>query len=220
MFDGFNSSTIKYFELIENHNDKQTFKQNEELFFEGIQQPMEELFYELSNYVSAIDFDLSINKRRCISSPYNDARFCRNRPIKEYIYIRFKVYNHSKENTIGIFFDAGKTNFKYGINIYDMNSHGMELIRKKILNNREKARRLINQFDRNRTMQLAGKSYVKDNFPNEDVVLKNWLNKRTMSFYHMEEMNPVFFERALLENMIYAYEDMKKVYFFIKEALN
>ncbi len=220
MFDGFNGSTIKYFELMERKNDKQSFKENELLFMEGIQQPLEELFYELSNFFSNMDFDLSINKRRCISSPYNDARFCGNRPIKEYIYIRFKVNRRSKENTIGFFFDASKTNFKYGLNIYDLNSQGMELIRNKILDNRKQAKSLINQFNEKRTMQLAGKTYVKDNFPNEDIVLKNWLNMRTISFYHKEEINPVFFNNALLEDMINAYDNMKKIYFFVKDALN
>ena len=82
MFEGFNDSTMKYFELMEYQNDKQNFKRNQVLYEEGIQQPLEQLFYELANYFSVLDSDLTTNRRKCISSPYNDSRFCVGRPIK------------------------------------------------------------------------------------------------------------------------------------------
>lgn len=36
MFEGFNDSTIKYFELMEQQNDKDVFKRNQLLYEEGI----------------------------------------------------------------------------------------------------------------------------------------------------------------------------------------
>jgi len=219
MFEGFNDSTIKYFELMEFQNDKQSFKDNYVLYEEGIKQPLEQLYFELSNYFSALDFDITVNKRRSISSPYNDARFCVGRPMKEYIYIRFKVNHLKKENTIGFFFDASMSNYKYGLNIYNLNSHGMELIREVILGNKKKAETLIRKFDERQTIQLVGKPYARDHYSNEKKILRNWLNMRTMSFMHKEEMNSVFFERTLLENMLSEYEEMKEIYFFLKDAL-
>lgn len=48
MFEGFNDSTIKYFELMEQQNDKDVFKRNQLLYEEGIKIPCEQLFYELA----------------------------------------------------------------------------------------------------------------------------------------------------------------------------
>ena len=82
MFEGFNESTIRYYEAIRNDNSKKIHKEKEMLYFEGVKQPLEELYYELYSYFSRVDSDLLSNKRRCISTAYNDARFC---SIKEHI---------------------------------------------------------------------------------------------------------------------------------------
>ena len=98
--------------------------------------PLEELYYELYSYFSKIDSDLLSNKRRCISSAYNDARFCSDAPIKEYFCIRFKPDKENKKNALGFFFDASLTGYKFGLNIYYLNAEGMKKIRDYILDNR------------------------------------------------------------------------------------
>lgn len=218
MFEGFNDSTIKYFELMVQQNDKDVFKRNQLLYEEGIKIPCEQLFYELAVFFA--DLDLTINKRRCLSSPYNDARFCAARPMKEYIYLRFKVALSRQDNLIGFFFDASKMFFKYGLNIYNLNSRGMEKIRQEILNNKRAANRLIKQFENNSSLQLVGQSYVKENYLEENKTIRKWLNMKTISFHHKEEINPLFFKRKLLENMLEAYAEIKDIYFFLKKALN
>ncbi len=90
MFQGFNESTIRYYEAIRKENSKEVHNENKQEFLEGVKYPLEDLYFELFNYFSRFDSDLLSDKRRCISSAYNDARFCREAPIKEYFYIRFK----------------------------------------------------------------------------------------------------------------------------------
>ncbi|MDE7340389.1 MAG: hypothetical protein K2N80_07480 [Lachnospiraceae bacterium] len=61
---------------FEKDNCKRTHQENAGLYLDGVKYPLEELYYELYSYFSKIDSDLLSNKRRCISSAYNDARFC------------------------------------------------------------------------------------------------------------------------------------------------
>ena len=220
MFSGFNDSTIKYFVLIECQNDKYTFKSNHTLYEEGIKQPCEHLFDELASFLTCLDNNLILNKRICISSPYNDARFCAGTPMKQYFYIKFKTHNSRSENIPGFFFDASRKCYKYGMNIYNMNALGMEKIRQAILDNKKTAIHLIEQFEHSNTFQLVGKSYVQDHFPNENNTIKKWLNMKTISFHHKEDINPVFFQRALLDNIINAYSEIKDLYSFVKKALD
>ncbi len=140
--------------------------------------------------------------------------------MKEYIYLRFKVALSRQDNLIGFFFDASKMFFKYGLNIYNLNSRGMEKIRQEILNNKRAANRLIKQFENNSSLQLVGQSYVKENYLEENKTIRKWLNMKTISFHHKEEINPLFFKRKLLENMLEAYAEIKDIYFFLKKALN
>jgi uncharacterized protein (DUF2461 family) len=102
MFQGFNEYTTRYYEAIRKENCKNVHKENERLYLEGVKYPLEELYFELYNYFDRVDDDLLSNKRKCISSAYNDARFCREAPIKEYFYIRFKLDKIDKK--IDIYF--------------------------------------------------------------------------------------------------------------------
>ena len=101
-----------------------------------------------------------------------------------------------------------------------MNALGMEKIRQAILDNKKTAIHLIEQFEHSNTFQLVGKSYVQDHFPNENNTIKKWLNMKTISFHHKEDINPVFFQRALLDNIINAYSEIKDLYSFVKKALD
>ena len=93
MFQGFNESTIMYYKLIRRENCKKVYQNNEQLYHEGVKIPLDELYFEWYNYFNSVDKDLLNSKRRCVSSAYNDARFCCRTPMKEYFYIRFKLNN-------------------------------------------------------------------------------------------------------------------------------
>lgn len=219
MFDGFNDMTMKYLELISKHNNKEAFDSNRLLYDQGIKVPCEQLFCELSLFFSSIDPDLIICKRRCLSTPYNDARFCAQRPMKEYFYVRFKTGHSKPENTLGFFFDASQFCYRYGLNIYHLNSRGMEKIRHHMLNNRRKADLLIKEFRSIRSLQLVGQPYVKDHFAGENGAIKEWLNMKTISFHRIEEVNHLFFERVLVDILMDEYTKIIDLYFFIKDAL-
>lgn len=113
MFQGFNESTIMYYKAIRKENCKKVFQDNEQLYLEGVKFPLEELYFEFYNYFHKVDRDLlSNNRRRCISSAYNDARFSCGAPIKEYLYIRFKRNIINNKNVLGFFFDASLDGYK------------------------------------------------------------------------------------------------------------
>lgn len=222
MFEGFNSFTIQYFTELERNNSKIFFRENMDLFNEGIKEPLEQLYYELSNFIMSYDPDLTTEKRRCISSPYNDARFCTGKPIKEYFYIRFRISQslQNKNNILGLFFDASKSRYKYGINIYNLNTHGMSLVRNAILDDRNKAEKLIRRTNKIEGMQVYGTEYLKDHYLEESDVLKTWLNKKNICFMHCADINNIFFDRQLYNIIVNDFIKLKGVYFFLKKALS
>ena len=68
MFQGFNISTITYYEAIRKENSKKIYSENAKLYFEGVKYPLNELYIELYNYFRKWDRELLSNKRRCLSS--------------------------------------------------------------------------------------------------------------------------------------------------------
>lgn len=219
MFQGFNDSTIKYYDAIRMENSKKAHKKNEILYFEGVKYPLEELYFELYNYFSRVDGDLLNNKRRCISSAYNDMRFSNGAPVKEYFYIRFKLDTVNKKNAPGFFFDASLDGFKYGLNIYHPDAGGMNRIREYILANKQYAKRVIVKFNKAGLLEVQGEKYKKACYPEEDIDLQDWLERKRISFMHEEGLSDVFYGRELLERILSAFDSAKEVYFMLKEAL-
>jgi len=219
MFQGFNDSTIKYFEAIKQENSKSIFTENNIYYLEGVKYPLEELYYELYGYFSRLDADLLGSKRRCISSAYNDARFCNGRPMKEYFYIRFKLNSVSKKNEVGFFFDASLDGYKFGLNIYHMNAGGMEKIRQYMLDNKRNSIKTIRGFHEANLLEVRGEKYVKNNYSDENKVLQEWLAYKNLSYIHEEPLNNMFYDRGMLNTLLWAFDSVKNVYMMLKAAL-
>ncbi len=219
MFEGFNEATIKYYQAIRKENSKSVHKENEFLYLEGIKKPLEEMYFELEHYFSGIDVSLLSSKRRCLSSAYQDARFCRETPIKEYFYIRFKLDRSDKKNKPGFFFDASLDGYKYGLSIYDMDAGGMEKIRYHILDNKNSAKKVIENFNAAGLLHVQGEPYKRAHYQEEDAVLRDWLERKRISFLREGELGRSFFEREILNRMMAAFDSVKDVYFMLKEAL-
>lgn len=219
MFQGFNEATIRYYEAIRKENSKIVHRENEALYLEGVKYPLEELYFELYHYFAGIDADLLNNMRRCISSAYNDARFCGGTPIKEYFYIRFKLDRADRKNALGFFFDASLDGYKYGLNIYNMDAAGMRRIREHILDNRHFAIETIQRFHKAGLLKVQGETYKRADYPKEDMVLRDWLERKRISFVHEETLTPEFFDRAIYDCLCSAFDSVKDIYSMIKEAL-
>ena len=219
MFQGFNSSTIKYYEAIRKENSKKIYSENAGLYLDGVKYPLDELYIELYNYFGKRDSELLGSRRKCLSSAYNDARFSRETPIKEYFYIRFKLDRTDRKNMLGFFFDASLDGYKYGLNIYHMDAGGMGRIRDYILDNRNFASEVIEKFIRSDLLELRGEKYKKPSYPDEDALLRDWLERKRISFIHEEPLNPCFFGREILDCICLTFDSVMDVYFMLKEAL-
>lgn len=189
------------------------------LYLEGVKYPLEELYYELYGYFSKVDSDLLSNKRRCISSAYNDARFCSDAPIKEYFYIRFKLDTVNKKNAPGFFFDASLVGYKFGLNIYNSDARGMEKIRDYILDNKHYANEVIEKFNKAGLLEIRGEKYKRAYYPEESLGLQEWLERKRISFVHEDEVSSAFYGRDMLDLILAAYDSVQDVYFMLKEAL-
>lgn len=219
MFQGFNESTIKYFEAIRRENSKSNYKAHEQYYFEGVKEPLEELYYELFNYFGGVDSALLGSKRRCVSSAYNDARFCREEPIKEYLYLRFKLDKGDKKSAPGFFLDASLEGYRYGMSIYKPEPKDMEKIREYFLDNKYSAMDAVQKFKKAGLLELQGDVYKRDNYPEADTVLKPLLERKRLAFVKESELNDAIYSRKLLEDMLAAYDSVLDIYRLMKEAL-
>ena len=56
-------------------------------------------------------------------------------------------------------------------------------------------------------------------FPDENAVLQEWLERKRISFVHEDELSNVFYGRDMLNCILAAFDSIQDVYFMLKEAL-
>ena len=68
-------------------------------------------------------------------------------------------------------------------------------------------------------MHVQGETYKRAHYQEEDDVLRDWLERKRISFLREGELGRSFFEREILNRMMAAFDSVKDVYFMLKEAL-
>ncbi|MBQ8497863.1 MAG: DUF2461 family protein [Clostridia bacterium] len=211
IFEGFSSEMFDF--LLELHDNNTISAQSKNMirYKKLITKPLSDLYETLLPTVISISNDIETEPRRSISSPYTDRRFSPLVPLKEYMYLRFKVDKREKDIP-GFYFDMGGKYFSYGIRIYKQTSAGMELLREKWLENTEKYLPIAEKIEEN-GFSLFGDAYAKDHAPHlEKSVLKNLINKR--NFYIVKEMpiTNLIYSSELAEMLANEYLSLKAIF--------
>jgi uncharacterized protein (DUF2461 family) len=175
MFNGFYKGTFNFFKNIMINNNKEYFNAHKDEYNKFIKEPLIRLYNELNDVIIGIDKQIEFNLKKCISSPYTDARFNREKPIKEYIYLRYKLYKNEKHDIPGFFFDAGIDIIRFGFQVYNITSTGMEKIRNGLLNDISGSNKIIKKLKKKEIKQYDCVSYKKDHYPSIENPLKEVL---------------------------------------------
>lgn len=126
---------MRYFADIKFNNNKNFFNEHKTEYVKYVKTPLFELYNDLADALIKIDKEIDFKIHRCVSTPYTDACFSRENPIKEYMYIHFKLFCDRKTDIPGFFFDASPDNVRFGFRLYKQTAAGMDKIRCGLLDN-------------------------------------------------------------------------------------
>ena len=183
-----------------------------------ITEPLMLLFHNLLPTVTAISPSIETRPSRCISTMFNDMRFSKESPIKEYMYLRFREPLHEKD-VLGFYFDMGSDMYSYGIRIYKQTSAGMSLIRNDILQREKAYTRALEQVYF-MGMSIMGTRFAKDHYPDiSNQTAKDLLNCRNFYIGTNKSLSEIVFNPTLVQEIATAYWGLKDIYGLLKEAL-
>jgi len=152
-------------------------EENKATYKQLITEPLTQLYHALIPGVTDVSESLITKPSKCISTMYSDMRFSRDKPMKEYMYIRFRE-SHRERDIPGLYFDMGREQYSYGLRIYKQTAAGMARIRDGIIANQQS---FAYELTANKKMgiRIHGDMYSKDRFPEiSDDAIKNLLNHR------------------------------------------
>ena len=96
-FCGFSSEMFDFLLALHDNNTVGAQNENIVLYKKLITLPLTDLYETLLPTMIAISDDIETSPHRSISSPYTDRRFSPLIPLKEYMYLRFKVGGREKD---------------------------------------------------------------------------------------------------------------------------
>ncbi|NLN55283.1 MAG: DUF2461 domain-containing protein [Clostridiales bacterium] len=145
-----------------------------------ISEPLGKLYETLLPAINEISPNLDTKRARCVSSPYNDRRFSPKAPLREYVYIRFRLRGR-EENSPGLYFDMGAEYYSYGIWIFKRTTPGLQALKESMLSKQREYSEALN-LAISAGLSIGGEKYKKDRFPHmPDTPLKDILNRK--AFY-------------------------------------
>jgi len=183
-----------------------------------ITEPLMQLYNALTPAAAAVSETIITRPSKCVSTMYSDMRFSRDKPMKEYMYIRFREAGRESD-ILGLYFDMGRERYSYGLRIYKQTAAGMGRIRDGILANRQTFARELSAV-KDLGMTVNGGLFAKDRFPDiEDDVIKNLLNRK---HFYISKDCPVgdsVFCDGLANEISLAFAGLKGLYRLIASSL-
>lgn len=219
MFQGFTKETAHYFLEAGRHNSKAFFEQNRAVYQERVGIPLRELNEELAACLYELDKELCFVPGRCISTPYADARFCGGRPLKEYMYLHFKLPRERGRDIPCFFFDAGSADVRYGLRIVKQTASGMERVRNATLEALPRVSGALMEAGR-QGLTPRGRAFQKDRYPEFSGALGEWLNQRELLLAAELPLPPDFTGAAFAGRLKSAYQSLAPLYTLAKDALD
>jgi uncharacterized protein (TIGR02453 family) len=216
MFNGFTKKTLVFFNEIKHNNSKLYFNEHRNEYNLYVKEPLIQLFNRLIEPLTEFDSQIEHRLQKCMSSPYADARFCREKPIKEYMYLRFKLARDRETDIPGFYFDASAGLIRYGIKIYNTTSNGMQKIRDYIMNNRRPFQRAVQKIENLPEITIGGNPFKKDHYPAIDEPLKKWLNFRDINLFCTLRDYDLFFKADLAGIIAETFDCLKPLFRIIK----
>ena len=219
MFNGFSREAADYFLSVKFDNSKKNFENLKDVYKSQIKNPLLQLHAELTPVVLKIDGGICVRPGRCVSGAYNDARFSKNNPIKEYMYLHFCAETGNNENVPGFFMDASHDGYRYGLMIYRSTPAGMRMIRNAAYEKRAEFIKIINGINKNKSIVLDGENYKTDHFPDAALELKEWLNKKHWRAAVNHPVDEIFLSDKLPREIESVFNTLAPMYKFILRLL-
>jgi len=215
MFQGFPRELIPFWLELPLNNTIESLPENKRRYDEVVGKPLRELFEALVSVITAISPALEVKPSRCISSPYTDRRFSHDTPLKEYVYLRFRLLNRETD-VVGFYFDMGLSHYGCGLRVYNSKAESMQALREKLIEHFPDSEKAFFNAE-NRGFQPVDKLYKKDHFPAlPDGAVKDILNRKSFCMEKTAPVGEAVFSHALAGELSDGFMELKPIFELIK----
>ncbi len=215
MFNGFPKELIPFWLELPLNNTIEALPENKQRYDEVVGKPLRKLFEALVPVISEFCPELEVKPSRCISSPYTDRRFSHDTPLKEYVYLRFRLLNRESD-VVGFYFDMGLSHYGYGLRVYNSTAEGMQALREKLIFRLPEAEKALPNATEN-GFKSIDTLYKRDHFPAlADGAVKDIMNRKSFCLEKTVPVGEAVFSRVLADELSEGFTELKPLFKIIK----
>ena len=219
----FSQKTLDF--LFENrlHDSRIWFEEHKSDYRQYILEPLRELVRSLSPFMLEIDDQFTIDPRvdKTICRIWRDTRYSHDKSLyRDTMWIIFRRGEkmHTSEFP-SLYFEITCTGFNYGTGFYHASTGYMETLRSLILAGSPAFQRAQDSFSRQSIFHMEGECYKRPHFPDQPDSLRQWLERRNISFCSENIADfPLLFSDQLVPYLVKGFQSIAPVYDFLLQT--
>ncbi len=209
--------------LVENkmRNDREWFKQNNARYRRTVIEPLAELVTKLTPHMLEIDPLLITEPKvdRTISRINRDTRFSGDKSF--YRANMWIVFMREKKLYFGLpafYMDISPTGYSYGMGYYMAPPDTMNAVRHMIVSGDPVFKKALAAYKKQNVFSLEGDSYKRTRHPDHTPELRDWLDRKSMSFNTSSEDFDLLFSEKLADKIAAEFKTLSPMYQFFLAA--
>ena len=214
----FSPSTIEF--LVENklQDSREWYKDNKERYSKTVLEPFVELVERLAPDMLKIDAQFITEPRvdRTLSRIYRDTRFSKDKSL--YRDNMWFVFMREKKLYGGLpayYFDLTPKGFSYGMGYYMASGASMDSIRNLALSGSPAFKKAEKAFRGQNLFGMEGDAYKKSKHPEQPENVREWLDKKSMSFNAYSDDTDLLFSDKLADKLLEGFRLLVPMYDFL-----
>ncbi|MFT9077546.1 DUF2461 domain-containing protein [Ethanoligenens sp.] len=217
IFDGFSAQALSF--LMENRlqNSKSWFEAHRNQYNALVLQPLRALVEALTPVMLDIDpvFTVEPKVGRTISRIFRDVRFAKDGFLfREEMWITFMRNKRCWEGQPGYYFSFGPDGLAYGYGYYQATPAAMDAMRQMILRQEPLFVQASACFRRQKEFAMNGDFYKRSRFPDQPPELKEWLDRRSISFDCMSTDFDILYSAKLVPLLSNGFRELAPLHTF------
>ncbi len=214
-FEGFYPETLKFLSDLRENNNKEWFEKHKQGYQKYLQEPLQNLAMNLSEYMLAID-PLLVVGPKAVSRIYRDARFSDNKShYKTTMWLTLRRPRQDWMDAPAYFFEIAPSSYRYGMGFYKASPDTMHKFREVIDEAPEEFRKLTSFYAKQRVFGIEGEKYKKIFDETKPKEIQDWYQRRNLYLVCNRQIDGQLFSGELVENLLSGFDTVAPFYHYL-----
>ena len=216
----FSQETLDFLFLNRMEDSRKWFEEHKMEYRKHVLDPLRELVADLTPSMLQMDRQFVTEPKvdKTICRIWRDTRYSHDPSLyRDTMWIIFKRDRMHSTDYPGVYFEISPMGFHYGCGFYHASTSYMYTLRQMVLKNTPSFQKAQDAFLHQSLYQMEGECYKRIHFPDQPEAVRQWLERRNISFTAESEDLDLLFSEKLADKLCMDFQILSPIYQFLLE---